>query len=110
MRLALVSTVLGALTIDVAVGQQAPGDGRPAVERQASSVTVPPLPIPPIPEGSTGIAARYPGDVGIEKDPDVVFVESFEGSVDEICGHWEAAAGKPIMSRSDDVAPGSGGK
>ncbi len=48
--------------------------------------------------------------MGIEKDPDVVFVESFEGSVDEICSHWEAAAGKPIMSKSDEVPPGSGGK
>lgn len=26
----------------------------------------------------TGIAQQYPGDVGIENDPDVVFVEKFE--------------------------------
>ena len=111
MRLALViAVVLGTVAISVADGQQAPAASRPAAERQASGVTVPPLPVPAIPEGSAGIAARYPGDVGIEKDPDVVFVESFEGSVDDICGHWEAAAGKPIMSKSDDVAPGSGGK
>jgi hypothetical protein len=40
----------------------------------------------------------------------VVFVENFEGSVDEICGHWENVSGKEIMSASDDVPPGSGGK
>jgi hypothetical protein len=78
--------------------------------RQASTVTVPPRSTPDAPEGNTGIAARYPGDVGIEKDPDVLFVESFEGSVDEICGRWESVAGQPIMSKSDDVAPGSGGR
>ena len=104
------SVILTTMPMDLAVGQQEPGASRPAAERQASSVRVPPLPVPAIPEGSTGIAVRYPGDEGIENDPDVVFVESFEGSVDEICGRWESAAGKPIMSKSDDVPPGSGGK
>ncbi|MBM4093795.1 MAG: hypothetical protein FJ276_30970, partial [Planctomycetes bacterium] len=85
-------------------------DGARAVELQASRVNVKASPMPGIAEGNTGIAARYPGDVGIENDPDVVFVESFDGSVDEICSHWDAVAGKPIMSKSDDVVPGSGGK
>jgi hypothetical protein len=66
MRLALVmAVVLGAVTMDVAVGQPAPSASR-SVAKQASGVTVSPLPVPPIPEGSTGIAARYPGDEGIE--------------------------------------------
>jgi len=76
----------------------------------ASLVDVAPVPTPPIAEGESGIAARYPGDVGIENDPDVVFVESFEGSLDEIFSRWETTSGKPIMSRSDDVITGSGGK
>ncbi|HXX93892.1 MAG TPA: hypothetical protein VEN81_09675, partial [Planctomycetota bacterium] len=67
-------------------------------------------PTPPIPEGPTGLAAKYPGDLGIEKDPDVVFVESFEGSVDEIARHWDQAAGREIMSASEDVPPGSARK
>lgn len=75
-----------------------------------SKVAVPPKPTPSIPEGAQGIAAKYPGDVGIEKDPDVVFAESFDGPVDEICARWDQAAGKPIMSKSDDVPPGSGGR
>ena len=29
-------------------------------------------------QSATGIAARYPGDVGIESDPAVIFVENFE--------------------------------
>lgn len=32
----------------------------------------------PLPQGYAGIAARYPGDVGIEKDPSVVFYDDFE--------------------------------
>ena len=32
----------------------------------------------PLPEGNTGIAAKYPGDVGVEKDPAVVFYDGFE--------------------------------
>ena len=32
----------------------------------------------PLPEGNTGIAARYPGDVGIASDPAVIFADDFE--------------------------------
>ena len=111
MRLVLTAAVvLGLAAASAAIGGQASAANQSEVVRQASSATVQPLATPAIPEGNTGIAAKYPGDVGIEKDPDVVFVESFEGSVDEICSHWEAAAGKPIMSKSDEVPPGSGGK
>lgn len=64
---------------------------------------------PAFPEGE-GLAAKYPGDKGIDKDPDVIFAEDFEGSVDEICAKWDQAAGKEIMTKSDDVPPGSAGK
>jgi hypothetical protein len=30
------------------------------------------------PDGGGGIAARHPGDVGIENDPDVIFADGFE--------------------------------
>src|SRR5438552_2485041 len=59
-----------------------------------AATTVPPRATPAIAEGSTGLASKYPGDVGLEKDPDVVFAESFEGTVDEICSRWDQAAGK----------------
>jgi len=32
----------------------------------------------PLPEGDTGIAAKHPGDVGIDQDPAVVFADDFE--------------------------------
>lgn len=32
----------------------------------------------PLPEGDTGIAAKYPGDAGIEQDPAVIFHDGFE--------------------------------
>src|SRR5690349_9480207 len=67
-----------------------------------------PRPTPSISEGNAGLAAKYPGDVGIEKDPDVVFVETFDGSVDEVCGRWDQAAGREIMTKSDEVPAGSG--
>ena len=35
-------------------------------------------PPPSLPEGNTGLAAKYPGDVGLEKDPAVVFHADFE--------------------------------
>jgi hypothetical protein len=105
MRLALI-IVLGSAIAGVALGQESAG------VRQAPGATtsVAPKPTPPIAEGSTGLASKYPGDIGIEKDPDVVFAENFEGSVDEIASHWDQAAGQPIMSKSDEVPPGSGGK
>jgi hypothetical protein len=60
-----------------------------------------------------GIAARYPGDAGIERDPDVVFAESFEtGTVEEIGKRWGEISnrGGKVASLSTDVPPGSAGK
>ena len=61
-----------------------------------------------LPEGDHGIAANYAGDVGIEKVPNVIFVEQFDaGSVAQIAKRWESAKGEKIMSLSPDVPPGS---
>jgi len=63
------------------------------------------------PEGDNGIAARYPGDLGIEKDPDVVFVEPFEqGSLQALFDRWEAVQAREIMSFSADSPPGAAGR
>jgi hypothetical protein len=99
-----VAGVLGLAVISVVGGRQMQGADQLPAGHQALVSTVQPRSTPQLPEGHTGIAAKDPGDVGIEKDPDVIFEESFEGSVDEICSHWDSAAGKPIMSKSDDVA------
>lgn len=60
-----------------------------------------------------GIAARHPGDAGIERDPDVVFAESFEsGTVEQIGKRWGELSnrGGKVASLSADVPPGSAGK
>lgn len=60
-----------------------------------------------------GIASKYPGDAGIEKDPDVVFVEDFEkGSIEDLGRKWGTISNKDgkVMAFSDDGPPGSGGK
>ncbi len=57
-----------------------------------------------------GLAEEYPQDIGIEKDPNVVFAENFEvGSLDEVRTHWENVTNAEIMSLSSDVPQGSRG-
>ena len=41
----------------------------------------------PLPEGQTGIASRYPGDRGIERDPAVIFHDDFER--DDLRQKWD---------------------
>lgn len=53
--------------------------------------------VPPLPEGDSGIAAEYPGDVGIERDPAVVFYDGFEGFEDDTGG------GKPQTTEGEQV-------
>lgn len=60
---------------------------------------------------TTGIASRYPGDLGIAKDPAVVFVETFEGSTIEAIGkRWDTVRDSDVMSLSRDVPKNSSGK
>ncbi len=64
-----------------------------------------------LPEGENGIAAKYPGDKGIEEDPSIIFVEKFDGgSIEDISGRWDNAAGKEIMALSSDVPENSADK
>lgn len=62
-------------------------------------------------EGNSGIARRYAGDKGIEKDPDVLFVEKFdEKTVEQVFKRWDESKNKNSMSLSNDVVPGSADK
>jgi hypothetical protein len=64
-----------------------------------------------LPEGNAGIAAKYRGDSGIGKDPDVIFIEDFEEtSLDEMKKRWDTVSNNEIMSFSDDTPSGSDGK
>jgi hypothetical protein len=57
-----------------------------------------------------GIAGKYPGDEGIESDPDVIFVENFEeGSLTDLFSNWEDVKNKQNIAFSNDIPYGSGG-
>ncbi len=62
-----------------------------------------------LPQGSSGIAAAYPGDAGLEEHSSVVFVERFEGTLDEILERWENVSRRDILSLSGDVPPAASG-
>lgn len=59
-----------------------------------------------------GIADRYPGDAGIDKDPRVVFVEDFEsGSLAAVKKHWNEVNDKHNNLKLDaEVPSGSSGQ
>jgi len=58
-----------------------------------------------------GLAAKYPGDTGIEKDSRVVQVEKFEqADIATLAKQWESLGAKGEMSFTADVPPGSSGK
>ncbi|HET9362100.1 MAG TPA: Ig-like domain-containing protein, partial [Vicinamibacterales bacterium] len=74
----------------------------------AVSVTVSNAAPPPPPPPSGGIASRFPGDVGIETDSNVVFVERFDQSVlSTLFSRWTDILNGSAMSFSTDAPAGS---
>src|SRR3989442_14301981 len=72
-------------------------------------LTVAPLLVVPAADAD-GIAALYPGDVGIENHPDVVFVEKFEeATLTDLFNLWTDILNGSAMSFSSDVPAGSPG-
>ncbi|MHC4914655.1 MAG: hypothetical protein ACYTGB_04105 [Planctomycetota bacterium] len=65
-----------------------------------------------LPEGNTGIAARYPGDRGIEKDPAVVFADDFEAcsSAADLRKKWDVLIHEANLSIAGESATANGGK
>ncbi|MBI3203837.1 MAG: hypothetical protein HYZ29_20020 [Myxococcales bacterium] len=58
-----------------------------------------------------GLAAKYPGDVGIEKDPDVIWVENFEeGTVSAFLSRYESKQGTANIALDTSVPAASSGK
>ncbi len=83
----------GLLVVSVAVGQITPRARR-------------------LPEGF-GLAAKYPGDRGIGRDPHVLFAEDFEtGSLTDLGRRWSDVSNKDgkVLAFSADVPAGSAGK
>ncbi len=64
-----------------------------------------------LPEGNVGIAAKYPGDKGIEKDASVVFTDDFEQeeSAADLRSKWGNAYG-PGLSIVAEPANANGGR
>ena len=61
------------------------------------------------PATDRGIAARYPGDAGIETDPDVLFVEKFdEASLPDLFLQYNSVLNGAAMLLGTDVPRGSG--
>ena len=59
----------------------------------------------------SGIAAKYPGDVGIQNDPNVIFTENFEeGTIKALISRWDEAKNSEQMSFTEDISPASSGK
>jgi len=60
--------------------------------------------------GGPGIADKYPGDVGIDQDPAVVWVENFEeGSVPAVTARYDDKKNEAGMALVPDVPAKSGG-
>ena len=67
--------------------------------------------VPKLPEGDKGIAAKYPGDKGIEKDAAVIFAENFEsGTPAGLRPKWNEVKNSGDMSFADDVPEASASK
>jgi len=69
-------------------------------------------PPPPLPEGNTGIAAKYPGDAGIENDPAVVFHDDFEEcrTTADLHSRWDAVVHEGNMHITEEPADVYGGR
>ena len=57
----------------------------------------------PLPEGSSGIAANYPGDKGIEMAPGVLFADDFEScsTIEDLSPKWDVLTNKTHLSIAD---------
>jgi len=68
--------------------------------------------LPPLPEGAAGIAAKYPGDVGIEKDPAILFADGFEDCANpaDLRRKWSNSFGEASMRITEEPANRHAGK
>jgi hypothetical protein len=87
--------------------------GRPLLAAFASACLACAPAAAPGPSGSGGgdLASRYPGDVGIDRDPAVVWAEGFEeGSVPAVTARYDDWKNPPGMALLADVPPRSAGR
>jgi hypothetical protein len=69
-------------------------------------------PPPTLPEGNAGLAARYPGDAGIGKDPAVLFHADFEdcATTADLSQQWDVMYNGEHLSIAEDPANVNGGR
>lgn len=62
--------------------------------------------LPRLPEGDAGIAAKYPGDAGIERDPAVLFHDDFEEYAEpaDLHKNWHAVSHEANMRIAEEPA------
>lgn len=97
--LLMLALLLGALPLALADDAKPPAASKPDDQPPAAKAE------------PAGLAAKYPGDLGIDKDPKVLFVEDFEQpTVGEMHKRWETVRHPEIMSFTPDVPAGSKGK
>ena len=65
-----------------------------------------------LPEGNAGIAAKYPGDKGIDKAPAVLFADDFErcSSVADLRNQWDVLINEAHLSITEMPRKGGSGK
>jgi len=66
----------------------------------------------PLPEGDKGIAAKYPGDAGIAKDPAVVLHDDFEdvSKAEDLGRKWDAVFQMHCTRIAEEAANVNGGR
>ncbi len=66
----------------------------------------------PLPEGDAGIAAKYPGDLGIERDPAVIFHDGFEecSQAADLRRKWDAVYQDKCIRIAEEAANVHGGR
>ena len=69
-------------------------------------------PPPALPEWNTGLAAKHPGDAGIEEDPAVIFHEDFEDcrTTADLSRKWDVMYNGEHLSITEDPAHVNGGR
>ena len=88
-----------------------PPSASPATPSAPAAPTAPTAPAAPAAPAAEPIADRYPGDVNIQNDPDVLFTEmAEESSLAELFARWSAnSSGTSIALDPTTSAPGSPG-
>ena len=102
--------VWSVLTLILAASALIPAAIGPGTYGQQSAAST--VAVEPLPEGSNGLAARYPGDAGLAHDPGVIHYDGFEdyASLADVNKKYEFVMGTQNMRLTKDPANVNHGK